>query len=45
MNHTTATYYDDGYDERNKDGNDNNNAASGLGSDGSIFDPITVDGN
>ena len=34
------TKYDNGYDDQNEDGNDNNNAASGSGSDGLIFDPI-----
>ena len=31
---------DDGDNGRNKDGNNDDNAASGLGSDGPIFDPI-----
>ena len=34
--------YDSGYNNRNKDVNDNDNDASGLGSDGPIFDPITM---
>ena len=46
MKHTTMTNYyggdDDGYDNRNEDANDNDNAASGSGSDGSIFNPITT---
>ena len=34
--------YDNGYDSGNKDRNDNDNAASKSGSDGSIFDLITM---
>ena len=40
------TKYNDGYDggdnDVNKDGNNDNNAAAGSGSDGPIFDPIRV---
>ena len=46
MKHTTTTNYnggdDDGYDNRNEDANENDNAASGSGSDGTIFNPITA---
>ena len=36
------TNYDDGYDDRNKDINDDDNAASGSEFYGSIFNPITI---
>ena len=34
--------YDDGYDDGNEYGNNNDSAASRLGSDGTIFNPITT---
>ena len=34
--------YEDGDNDGNEDGTNNDNAASGSGSDGLIFDPITT---
>ena len=42
MKHTTMGKYDNGYDDENEDVNNDDNAASGSGSDVPIFNPITT---
>ena len=40
--YVTMTNYNDGDENEKKDGNDNENAVYGPGSDGPIFDSITT---